>query len=253
MSSDDAAMSPDALRQLDEVTGALSGLGEVLGREEELGRVLQCSVNQVVEAIPGADMASVSVLRGDSAETAASTSERVWAIDSDQYAAGDGPCLEAARTGQIVRVGDREGMQRWPEFARSARAAGVRSYLSAPLFIDETFAGSLNLYATQDGSFGDLDEKLLALYTTAAVTAIANARRYTAARDLASNLQRALESRAVIDQAIGALMAMRGIDAQAAFEVMARESQNTNTKLRDVAARILGIVGQAGDGQKTSQ
>lgn len=228
----------DVLRRLDEVTQALSDLGVLLAREEELGRVLQRGINQVIRAVPGAGMASVSVLRGDAAETVASTSERVWAIDSDQYAAGDGPCLEAARTGRVVRVTVAEARERWPAFARSAQAAGVESFLSAPLTVDETFAGSLNLYGEQPDSFGDLDEGLLRLYTAAAAAAIANARRYAEARRLAENLRRAIESRAVIDQAVGVLMATRGLAPQEAFEVMARESQNTNTKLRDVAAQI---------------
>jgi GAF domain-containing protein len=228
----------DVLQRLDEVTQALSDLGVLLAREEELGRVLQRGVNQVIRAVPGAEMASVSVLRGDAAETVASTSERVWAIDSDQYAAGDGPCLEAARTGRVVRVTVAEARVRWPAFARSAQAAGVESFLSAPLTVDETFAGSLNLYGEQPDSFGDLDEGLLRLYTAAAAAAIANARRYAEARRLAENLRRAIESRAVIDQAVGVLMATRRLAPQEAFEVMARESQNTNTKLRDVAAQI---------------
>jgi GAF domain-containing protein len=234
------------LRRLDDVAAALSDLGAVLAREEEVGRVLQRSVNQVVQAIPGANMASVTVLRGDTAETVASTSERVWAIDSEQYAAGDGPCLEAARTGEFVRVGVGEALERWPAFARSARAAGVESYLSSPLLVDEEFAGSLNLYGEQAHGFDDLDEKLLRLYTAAAVAAIANARRYADARAQAENLRRALDSRAVIDQAIGALMATRGLEAETAFELMARESQNTNTKLRDIAARVMDISRQPG-------
>jgi GAF domain-containing protein len=229
----------DVLRRLDEVGQALTDLGDLLAREEELGRVLQRSVNQVVKAVPGADMASVSVLRGDAAETVASTSEQVWAIDSEQYAAGEGPCLEAARTGQLVRVGVAETRERWPAFARSARAAGVGSFLSAPLFIDEKFAGSLNLYGRAPDSFDELDESLLRLYTAAATAAIANARRYAQARRLAENLRRAIESRAVIDQAIGVVMVARQIDAEEAFQVLARESQNTNTKLRDVAARVV--------------
>ena len=123
---------PDILRRLDEVARALSDLRSMLAREEDIGRVFQRSVNQVIRAIPDADMASVSVLHGDAAETVASTSERVWAIDSEQYAAGVGPCLEAARTGHFVRVTIPEALERWPAFARSARAAGVASYLSAP-------------------------------------------------------------------------------------------------------------------------
>lgn len=94
MFGDDRRM--EVSRRLDEVAGALSDLGEALAREEDLGPVSQRSVSQVAAAIPAADMVSVTVLRGSNAETVASTSERVWAIDSDQYAAGDGPCLEAA-------------------------------------------------------------------------------------------------------------------------------------------------------------
>jgi hypothetical protein len=110
-----------------------------------------------------------------------------------------------------------EARERWPAFARSARAAGVESFLSAPLFIDEKFAGSLNLYGRGADSFDDLDESLLRLYTAAAAAAIANARRYAEARRLAENLRRAIESRAVIDQAIGMLMATRGLDAEESF------------------------------------
>lgn len=231
------------------LAGALSDLRSVLAREEDIGRVLQRSVNQVVRAIPDADMSSVSVLRGDVAETVASTSERVWAIDSEQYAAGEGPCLEAARTGQFVRVTVPEALERWPTFARSARAAGVASYLSAPLFIDEKFAGSFNLYGEQPNSFGDLDESLLRLYTTAAVAAIANARQYAEARDVADNLHQAMKSRAVIDQAIGTLMATRGLDADQAFQLLARKSQNSNTKLRDLASRVLAETRAPGNGR----
>jgi GAF domain-containing protein len=232
----------DAPHRLDEVRDALADLSQVLDREEDLGRLLQRGVDQLVRAIPLAEMASVSVLRGDAAETVASSDERVWAIDADQYAAGDGPCLEAARSGQIVRLSQEQAQERWPEFARSARAAGMASYLSAPLVIDEKFAGALNLYSTQAHGFGDLDEALLRFYVTAATAAIANARRYAEARMLAENLGRALDSRAVIDQARGVLMALRGLSAQEAFDELARESQNTNTKLRDIAARVISGV-----------
>jgi GAF domain-containing protein len=232
----------DAPHRLDEVRDALADLSQVLDREEDLGRLLQRGVDQLVRAIPLAEMASVSVLRGDAAETVASSDERVWAIDADQYAAGDGPCLEAARSGQIVRLSQEQAQERWPEFARSARAAGVASYLSAPLVIDEEFAGALNLYSTQAHGFGDLDEALLRFYVTAATAAIANARRYAEARMLAENLGRALDSRAVIDQARGVLMALRGLSAQEAFDELARESQNTNTKLRDIAVRVISGV-----------
>jgi GAF domain-containing protein len=229
----------DVLERLDGVTVALSGLREVLDREEAVGQVLQRGVDQITSAIPSAALASVTVLRGDDAETVACSSERVWAIDSDQYAAGEGPCLQAARTGEVVRVGVEQARERWPEFARSAQLAGVASYLSAPLIVDDKFAGSLNLYSEKPHGFGELDEALLRLYVTAATAALANARRYAEVRVLAEQLGRALESREMIGQAVGVLMARRGVSAEQAFQDLARHSQNTNTKLRELAASVV--------------
>jgi len=228
----------------------LSDLAEVLAAEEELGRVLQRSVDQLTGAVPAADMASVSVLRGDTAETVAASSKDVWEIDQDQYAAGDGPCLEAARSGQVVRTGMDEALSRWPEFARSSRAAGVESYLSCPLFLDEDFVGSLNLYSGQRHGFADFDVALLELYVTAACAAIANARRYARARAVADQLAQALDSHAVIGQATGIVMARLGVTAEQAFAELSRQSQNTNVKLRAVASRV--VAGQATGGTAPS-
>jgi GAF domain-containing protein len=230
---------PEVLRRLDEVTGHLADLAGVLANEEGLGQVLQRSVDQVASGVPGADMVSVSVLRGDVAETVAASNAAVWAVDEDQYAAGDGPCLEAARTREVVRTGVSGAERRWPQFARSARRAGVESYLSCPLIIGEEFAGSLNLYSEQPHGFADFDVALLRLYVTAACAAIDNARRYARARQLAGQLSQALDSRAVIDQAIGVLIAQTGITADRAFAELSRRSQNTNVKLREVAAQLI--------------
>jgi GAF domain-containing protein len=242
---DERGVGPEVVLRVDEVTDALAGLAGVLNEEAELGRVLQSVVDQAVRVIPGSDMVSISVLPADSSQavtqtqTLASSSDRVVEIDAQQYAAGNGPCLEAARTGRIVRVDMEQALRRWPRFARDAQRAGVASYLSAPLSIDKRFAGSLNLYGEQVDSFGSIDEALVRLYTMAAAEAIANARRYAQARAEADNLRRALDSRAVIDQAIGVLMVQRGIGPQQAFDELSRTSQNTNTKLRDVAAQII--------------
>jgi GAF domain-containing protein len=236
---DDRRPDADVVNRMDEVTATLADLADVLVGEEDLGRALQRSVEMLVRALPGADLASVSVLDGDAAETVASSSERVWAIDADQYAEGDGPCLEAARTGEVVRTGVEEAERRWPGFARSARTAGVESYLSCPLLIDEKFAGSLNLYSEQPHGFADFDVALLRLYATAACAAIGNARRYVRARDVAGQLKLALDSRAVIDQAIGVLMARHRITAGQAFAELSRQSQDTNVKLRDIATRLV--------------
>jgi GAF domain-containing protein len=229
----------EAVRRLDEVAGHLSNLAEVLEAEEELGRVLQRSVDQITSTVPGADMVSVTVLRDGQGETAAASDHRVWDIDQDQYAAGDGPCLEAARTRKSVRTGVSGAERRWPEFARSSRKAGVESYLAYPLVLDEDFVGSMNLYSEQRHGFADFDVALLGVYVTAAGAAIANARRYARAREVAEQLTQALDSRAVIDQAVGVLVARSGVTPERAFEELARQSQNTNVKLREIAIRLV--------------
>ena len=227
------------VKRLDEVAGNLAELADILAGEEDLDPVLQRSVDQVASGVPGADMVSVSVLRGDAGETVAASDRRVWNIDQDQYAAGDGPCLEAARTSEAVRTGIAEAEQRWPAFARSARAAGINSYLSCPLIINDDFVGSLNLYSEQPHGFADFDVALLRLYITAACAAITNARLYARARDLAGQLGQAMDSRAVIDQAIGVIIARTGMTAEQAFAELSRRSQNANVKLREIAAQVV--------------
>jgi GAF domain-containing protein len=229
---------PEVVRRLDEVNGHLAELDEALA-DEDLGQVLQHSVDHLVSSVPGADLASVSVLRGDTGETVAASDRHVWGIDQDQYAAGDGPCLEAARTGKVVRTSVAEAQERWPEFASGASAAGVKSYLSCPLMIGDDFAGSLTLYSEQSHGFAEFDVALLRLYITAASAAIGHARRYARARDVVGQLNQALESRAVIDQAIGITMARSGLTAEEAFSELARQSQNANVKLREIATRLV--------------
>jgi hypothetical protein len=99
---------------LDEVTGALETLGQVLASEEDFGILLHQTCEQVVRAVSGVDEATVTLLRDDSPVTAATTSEPVAELDHDQYWSGDGPCLEAAKTGKLVRVSMRDAQQRWP-------------------------------------------------------------------------------------------------------------------------------------------
>lgn len=243
---DDRTDAREVVRRLDEVTTHLTALTKVLTAEEDLGRVLQRAVRQVADDVPGADMVSVTVLREGQGETVASTSERVWAIDSDQYAAAEGPCLEAAKTNQIVRVGVERAADRWPVFARSAREAGVQSYLSCPLVIGDEFVGSLNIYSEQPHGFDDFDVALLRIYLTATSAALASARQFTQARRLAEQLTQALDSRAVIDQARGILMTQRGITADQAFDILVRYSQRSNIKLRVLAAQLVEDVQPSG-------
>ncbi|WP_086852266.1 GAF and ANTAR domain-containing protein [Amycolatopsis kentuckyensis] len=236
-----------AVQRVDEVTGALERLSVALDEEEELAVLLQRVCRQVVSAVPDTEMASVTLLRDGAPYTATATGEGALRIDQAQYDAGQGPCLEAARTGELQRVEVREATQRWPVFAAAAGEDAVASYLSAPLFIDREYQGSLNLYSTGGGGFGALDAALLELYTTAAEAGLRGARRYQTAQETVGQLRTALTSRAVIDQAKGILMALHRVPADDAFDLLVKQSQNRNLKLREVAEQFIAQVLAATD------
>ncbi|MEV7098304.1 GAF and ANTAR domain-containing protein [Amycolatopsis sp. NPDC051045] len=224
----------------DEVTGALEALTAVLHEDEDDFRVLVRHVClQVGHAVPGVDEASVTLVTGEVPHTATATSGVVGDLDGEQYRIGDGPCLEAMRSGKIVRTTVSDALERWPDFARGAREAGFGSFLAAPLVADDHFSGAINCYGRQDDGFEEVEAQLLELYTTAVEAILRVYHRYLRARETAEHLRTALTSRAVIDQAKGMLMAIRQVDAEDAFALLVEQSQRENTKLREVAERFV--------------
>jgi GAF domain-containing protein len=232
----------DVTVRLQDAATTLEDFRTLLAKEERLERVLERLAETALRTAATTAAVSVTVLADaeQTAWTCTATDEMAVALDQVQYVTGEGPCLEAARTQRPVRVGVDDIRDRWPAFADAADGLGLRSYLSAPLVLDdEPVLGSLNLYGRTPDAFDPVDEALVRLFTAAASTAAVNARRYVQARDLASHMKAAMESRATIEQAKGALMARHAITADDAFQRLVDESQDTNTKLRDVARSLL--------------
>ncbi|SFW86979.1 GAF and ANTAR domain-containing protein [Amycolatopsis australiensis] len=224
---------------LDEVTGALESLTAALDTEDDFAVLLNKTCAQVVNAVPGVDEATITLLTGGRPTTIASTSDVTTALDHDQYAAGHGPCIEAATTGKLVRVPVTDAATKWPDFARDAATAGFGSFLSAPLVVSEEHSGGVNCYSRQGDGFAELDEKLLDLYTSAVTPTLRVYSRYQQARDTVEHLRTALHSRAVIDQAKGILMAVRQVSADKAFTLLVEQSQRENRKVRDLAVQLV--------------
>jgi GAF domain-containing protein len=216
---------PPLGESLDEVTGALNSLDEALSRSDDLPALIELVCAQVVRAVPGADGVSVTLLDGGKPFTASSTSELVTELDAVEYREDAGPCVDAAKTGKLVRASMNEALERWPVFARACRAAGMGSFLSTPLTVDERHAGAINVYSRRDHGFADLDASLLELFTAAAEVALRSHSRYLRAAELSEQLRSALDSRAVIDQAKGMIMAVHGVTADQAFQRLVDLSQ----------------------------
>jgi GAF domain-containing protein len=188
---------------------------------------------------------SITVRGEHDAYTVASSDDLAKQVDEVQYDHGEGPCLEALRTGAVVYVQEMRSDLRWPGYREHAVSSGVRSSLSLPLAVGDSVIGGVNLYATRPDGF---DEKLrqgLDLFAAQAAAALTMVLRQARKDQTAAQLEQALASRTVIDQALGILMAQQRCGADEAFALLRAHSQNTNRKLRDVAADLIERVSGA--------
>lgn len=242
---------PDELGRLENVTEAIASLQSLFATDDPLDDVLAVVASSAAGAVPDADVVSISVLDDPDPRTAASTDDRLLPLDHAQYASGRGPCLEAAELRRPVRAALAVEEQQWPEFASVARDCGISASLSVPLLVDRVgvepeLVGSLNIYSRTATAFDPFDESLMKLYMLTATLAIANARRSQRSRHTIAQLNDALTSRSVIDQAKGALRAVHGCTEDEAFARLIKESQNSNVKLHTVAARFLESLTRGG-------
>lgn len=187
----------------------------------------------------GADGCGVTLQRRGRPLTVVSTGGVADKLDEKQYGQDDGPCLQALRTGLVVHVSDTLDEDRWGSYPSFAADLGIRSSLSLPVPVGTHTAGALNFYAAQPDAFTESDRSTLASCAAQAGGAIALAQRLADTEDFTRELQSALASRRVIDQAIGSVMAQHQCTEEEAFDLLRRLSQETNLKLRDVCTRLL--------------
>lgn len=235
----DATREPPELDYNDELTAAMAELASLLVDEVDLSGMLDRVVRLAARSIPDCDSAGVTLLVDGRPTTAAATDQRTLAVDNAQYDVGVGPCLEAYRDRAVQRVDVDAAGKAYPGFAAAARRIGVHSFLAAPLLVRDTGIGALNLYAADTHGFAALDEAVVMLFAGQAAVAVANSQLYQGARILSGQLQQAMDSRAVIEQAKGVLMATFAIDADQAFDQLRRASQVENRKLRVIAADVV--------------
>lgn len=222
-------------------------LSRTLAEDESVHDTLQSILTLALRLVPGCTAASVTVLDEQGKPgTIAATDDETRELDRRQYLLQDGPCLDAARQQQVNRWSLSEAEQQWPDFTSLAKELGLRSYLAAGLGLGDQRLGALNLSSSDPDGFSRLDEGLVSLFIAPAAAAIVTMSRYARARDLADQLNQALRSRAVIDQALGIIMAESNVDAERAFAVLSRASNNRRMKLRELAAEIVSRVSGRG-------
>lgn len=166
-------------------------------------------------------------------------------LDKLQQREGEGPCLLAARTQEVVRLEEVATDRRWPSFAALATDAGVGSMLCLPLHVDTTTFGTPSLYADTPYAIKAVAEPVARVLAVLAAITLSESRTRL-------NLERALQNRDLIGQAKGIIMHARRVTADEAFALLVRRSQETNTKLVQVAESVVttGLVRSPTEGTR---
>jgi GAF domain-containing protein len=217
---------------------ALDELSRLLLAEENTQSVLQRVVDLVKEVMPAGAEASVTLLRDEQPTTGAFTGELALELDEMQYGQGHGPCLEAALGGEVIEIVDGRSEHRWPDYMTRSLQRGALSSIAVPVLAAPLAAG-LNVYAPVPGAFAAADRQALLAFAAHAGVALRNMDTLEDARELAENLQAAMEYRSVIEQAKGILIERHRVTADQAFRLLADASMHNNRKVRDLADTLV--------------
>lgn len=170
----------------------------------------------------------------------ASSSEQTRLLDVCQLQNDEGPCLDCVRTGAAVVSGDLDADHtRWPLFAPAARAAGFRSILAVPLRHGDQMIGGLSMFRDRAEAVHADDRRLAQALADAATIGILQQRSAQRHATTVEQLQHALDSRVVIEQAKGVLAERNSIGMDTAFDVLRRYARGRNLKLTELAAAVV--------------
>ena len=174
-------------------------------------------------------------------QTWAATAEFVHDIDTVQYdELHEGPCITCMQSRRVIVSGSLGSDDRWPHFGGRVARMAVHSALSLPLVVGDEVIGAINAYAHSRDAFGEHAVQLGdAVRRAGGGVGVQRATARPARRSGRQQLQRALGSRAVIDQAIGIIRSRSGASAEQAFDRLTRLSQAENVKLVVVAERLV--------------
>ena len=216
------------------------GLAGALLDDDELHDVLQRLTLLAHHTVIHSRSASITVVEDGRYRTSNATGPEPVAIDEAQYQQGDGPCLEAMRSGSQVEIALGQRPDRWPRFYEEAARAGVGGVLSTPLTRDaQEVLGALNIYAGRDGGFSADDRHTAAGIGEVAAILLGRSVALLRSSRLNDQLRQAVATREIIGAAKGILMEAQRCTRDQAFDILRRASQRENRKLRDMAEELV--------------
>jgi GAF domain-containing protein len=160
-------------------------------------------------------------------------------LESLQEQFGEGPCVDAFLNDAPVLAGDMGADPRWPSVGPLAAGHGVHAVLGVPVDLREGPVGTLNVYAARPHRWEQGDVAAIQAYTRVIASLLRTAVRAHLSGKAASQLQHALDHRSLIEQAKGVVMQRRGVDQQAAFDLLRAQARSTRRRLDEVARQTI--------------
>ena len=192
----------------------------------------------VARRVPGCSGATATLWEPDEVVATAASHPDLATLAEQQFAAGDGPVIAALRSGEPSVTADTLHEDRWPDFSAAALAAGVRSSTTIVHEYD-SMSLTVSLYGVRPNALEVGQLPLASLLAAFGAATMAGAAEYVSAQRTAAQLQEAIRSRAVVDQAKGILMQLLGCEGDEAFERLRRISQTQHVKLTEVARQVI--------------
>lgn len=223
-----------------ELIESMTALSRLVVANEDLSSTVGQIAELAVHAIDGADVCSVSLARNGEVTTVASTDAVGRKIDQVQDETEEGPCLSSIDKDKTFHIAEMDQDATWPIFSkRAAQETGIKSMLSYVLDVHEGALGALNLTSFKANAFTRDDFSTGSLFAAQAGVALANAVGHEADQNQIRQLEEGLKARQMIGQAVGLVMASQQVDADQAFQVLVRISQNANVKVREIAEEVV--------------
>src|SRR5215216_1289420 len=222
-----------------EVREALHELGDLRysagDLDEALRRIVQCTHD-----LFAVDGASLMLIDSDQLlRSVADSDKRVGHLEELQIKHGEGPCIDAFDDKELVHAADLAAERRWPDFSPAAVDRGLRAVLASPIPYNQMAIWVVAVFSAKAHPWSPEGELALVAFTDHAALTIANTMQSEQRGERATQLQRALDARVLIEQAKGALVAREGVTPGEAFEQMRRRARAERRRVVEIAREIM--------------
>jgi anti-anti-sigma factor len=216
---------------LPDVAQHLSRAKVVPANDGAIDGALRLAVALARTMVDGADGASVTLRRDGRLGTVAASDQTVSDMDANQYATGEGPCVDAAIEGRRFHAQSLEEETRWPAFTPRARALGISAILSSPLLAEGQPVGALNIYSRTAAAFGAKEQELASVFATEASNILSDAGVQMNDDQMTGRFEGALRTREIIAETQGVIIERQDVGEDDAFDILRRFSQRSGRPL----------------------